>query len=102
MDLVHQTLDNTKRAENFYCRGQREKSRASPDFLSVSRRISKSIFLYFILLHHFKPYSSSRMQFSTADNRLFHYFKPYSSRLKQLLKAVDNHLIEFLIPIIRC
>jgi hypothetical protein len=90
---VQQTLDNTKRAENFCCRGQREKGRASPDFLSVSGRVSKSISLYFILLHHFKPYSSSLMRFSTVDNPLFHHFKPYSSGLKQLLKAADNRLI---------
>jgi hypothetical protein len=47
---VHQTLDNIKRAENFCCRGQREKARAFSEFFSASGRVSKSIFLYIILL----------------------------------------------------
>jgi hypothetical protein len=47
---VHQTLDNTKRAENFCCKGLREKGRVSPKFFSTSERVSKSIFLYIILL----------------------------------------------------
>jgi hypothetical protein len=36
-------LDNTKRAENFYCKGQREKGTVSPEFFSASGRVSKSI-----------------------------------------------------------
>jgi hypothetical protein len=51
---VHQTLDytldNTKKAENFCCRGQKEKGKVSHEFFSASGRASKSIFLYIILL----------------------------------------------------
>jgi hypothetical protein len=54
--LVHQTLDktldkNTKRAENFCCRAQREQSREPLKFLSASG-----------------TFSSHMMQFLTATN----------------------------------
>ena len=92
--LVHQTLDNTKRAENFCCRARENKTGRALISLCLweSFKIHFALF-YFILLYYLKPYSSSLMQFLTVDNHLFHYFKPYSSHLKQLLKAVDNRLI---------
>jgi hypothetical protein len=89
---VHQTLDNTKREENFCCRARKDKARRPLNSLCLWESF-KIHFPLYILLHHFKPYSCSLMQFSIADNRLFHQFKLYSSRLTQLLKAADNCLI---------
>ena len=88
---VHQTLDNTKRAENC-CRARENKAGCPLNSLCLWESF-KIHFPLYILLHHFKPYSSSLMQFLTADNLLFHHFKSYSSHLKQLLKAADNRLI---------
>jgi hypothetical protein len=93
---VHQTLDNTKRAENFCCRDRenaRETSAGRPPNSLCLWENFKIHFPLYILLHNFKPYSSGLMQFLTADNLLFHHFKPYSPRLKPLLKAADNRLI---------
>jgi hypothetical protein len=86
---VLQTLDNTKRAENFCYRAREDKAGCPPNTLCLWDTF-KIHFPLYILLHHFKPYSSSLMQFSTAENCLFQYFKPYSSHLKQLLKAADR------------
>ena len=97
--MVHQRLDNTKRAENFCCRASESRA-GRPRFLSVSGRVSKSIFLYIFYSIILSPVSlvlcSSRLWTTTC----FISFKPYSSFLKQLLKAVDNHLIQFLV--LRC
>ena len=69
---VHQTLDNTKRAENC-CRARENKAGCPPNSLCLWESF-KIHFPLYILLHHFKPYFSSLMQFLTADNSLFHFF----------------------------
>ena len=82
--LVHQTLDNTKRAENFCCRARENKAGRPPIFSLFLGEFQNPF--SFILFYYLKPYSSSLLQ--------FRYFKPYSSHLKQLLKAADNRLIQ--------